>query len=107
LKYRSRTDIVAVILEMAKEDPVTKTHLFFASFLSFELFKDYLSILLEKGLLSYVPNRQAYVTTAKGRQYLDTYNEVTVLSKLVDVMKQETALATNEFTVKHFKNNGG
>ena len=43
MKYRSRTDIVALILEATK-DGAAKTKIMYKAFLSYSQLKDYLSI---------------------------------------------------------------
>jgi predicted transcriptional regulator len=90
LKYRSQTDIVARILEGAASGPATKTKLFYASYLSFDRFTDYLSIILEKHLLEFLPDRRRYHTTTKGEQYLATYGEMNTLSGIIDALKKDS-----------------
>jgi predicted transcriptional regulator len=90
LKYRSQTDIVARILERAASGPATKTKLFYASFLSFDRFTDYLSIMLEKHLLEFLPDRRIYRTTVIGEEYLATYDELNMLSGMIDILKKDS-----------------
>ncbi|MFL6431808.1 MAG: winged helix-turn-helix domain-containing protein, partial [Nitrososphaeraceae archaeon] len=48
MKYRSRTDIVGLILEAANGG-ATKTRIMYKAFLSYAQLKEYLTVLLEKG----------------------------------------------------------
>ncbi len=69
MKYRSRTDITALILEAANGG-ATKTRIMYKAYLSFAQLREYLSMLLEKGLLDYVEGRAIYKTTEKGLRVL-------------------------------------
>ncbi|MFL6460540.1 MAG: winged helix-turn-helix domain-containing protein, partial [Nitrososphaeraceae archaeon] len=65
MKYRSRTDIVALILEAANGG-VTKTRIMYKAFLSYAQLKEYLTVLLQNDLLEYEEERQNFRTTEKG-----------------------------------------
>lgn len=75
MKYRSRTDIAAAILEIAVDGAI-KTKIMYKAFLSFPQLKEYLSVLEEKGLLDYVATDREYRTTDKGRHFLKMYKDV-------------------------------
>jgi predicted transcriptional regulator len=75
MKYRSRTDITAQILEAANGG-VTKTKIMYKAFLSYAQLKEYLSVLVENGLLEYVEGEQVYKTTDKGNRFLKIYNQI-------------------------------
>lgn len=75
MKYRSRTDIVALILEATK-DGAAKTKIMYKAFLSYSQLKDYLSILLERELIEYSDKDQIFRITDKGRRYLYLYSKV-------------------------------
>lgn len=80
MKYRSRSEIVGEILASARElEGVTKTRIMFNAYLSFAQLKDYLALLIESGLLEYMPERNRYRTTAKGVRMLDAWNKVNEL----------------------------
>ena len=65
MKYRSRSEIVAIILEAANGG-TTRTRIMYKAFLSFAQLKEYLSMLLEKGLIEYEEGTRRYKTTEKG-----------------------------------------
>jgi predicted transcriptional regulator len=75
VKYRSRTDIAAAILEIAVDGAI-KTKIMYKAFLSFPQLKEYLSVLEEKGLLEYLSTDHEYRTTDKGKQFLKMYKDV-------------------------------
>lgn len=75
MKYRSRTDIIGQILEAA-QGGTTKTKIMYQAYLSYAQLKEYLSILMENGLIEYVPAEHIYRTTEKGQRFKRTYNEI-------------------------------
>jgi predicted transcriptional regulator len=77
MKYRSRSEIVGEILTSAGElEGVTKTRIMFNAYLSFAQLKDYLAILMENGLLEYLPESNRYRTTSKGVRMIDAWKRV-------------------------------
>ena len=75
MKYRSRTDIVSQILEAANGS-ATKTKIMYKAYLSYAQLKEYLSVLVENGLLEYQEGELKYKTTERGLLFMKTYNEI-------------------------------
>jgi predicted transcriptional regulator len=75
MKYRSRTDIVGLILEAANGGGATKTKIMYKAFLSYAQLKEYLGMLLENGLLEYEHETHSFRTTEKGLHILQMYNQ--------------------------------
>ena len=75
VKYRSRTEIVAMILEAANGG-ATKTKIMYKAFLSYAQLREYLSVLIENTLLEYLDGSQTYKTTEKGLNFLKMHNEI-------------------------------
>ena len=75
MKYRSRTEIVSMILEAANGG-ATKTRIMYKAFLSYAQLKEYLSVLIENNLLEYLEGTQTYKTTEKGFNLLKMHNEI-------------------------------
>jgi predicted transcriptional regulator len=75
MKYRSRTEIASRILESATSG-TTKTKIMYKAFLSYAQLKEYLSVLIENGLLEYLEGDQVYKTTDKGNRFLKIYNQI-------------------------------
>ena len=79
MRYRSRTEISAAILEAANGG-ATKTKIMYKAFLSYAQLKEYLSVLNENGLLEHNEEDQKYNTTAKGIKFLGFFNQMETLS---------------------------
>ncbi|HKW05795.1 MAG TPA: winged helix-turn-helix domain-containing protein [Nitrososphaerales archaeon] len=75
MKYRSRIDIVAMILQSAMRG-ATKTKLMYGAYLSYAQLKEYLNFVQERGLLVYEDGLQVYRLTPKGMHFLNIYEEV-------------------------------
>ena len=75
MKYRSRTEIVSMILEAANGG-ATKTRIMYKAFLSYAQLREYLSVLIENNLLEYLEGIQSYKTTEKGLNLLKMHNEI-------------------------------
>ena len=75
MKYRSRTEIVSMVLEAANGG-ATKTRIMYKAFLSFAQLREYLSLLIENNLLEYLEGSQTYKTTEKGFNLLNMHNQI-------------------------------
>jgi len=75
MKYRSRTEIVSMILEAANGG-ATKTKIMYKAFLSYAQLKEYLSVLIENKLIEYLEGTQTYKTSGKGFNLLKMHNEI-------------------------------
>ena len=75
MKYRSRTEIVSMILEAANGG-ATKTRIMYKAFLSYAQLKEYLSVLIENNLIEYLEGTQTYKTNEKGFNLLKMHNEI-------------------------------
>ena len=86
---RDRLGIMAEIMKVANGGRL-KTQIMYGVSLSFSQLREYLSFLIEMGFLQVrVENRKrVYETTAKGIQYIESYNEMSNLLR-----KQESAEA--------------
>ena len=62
MKYRSRTDIIAMILQAAING-ATKTRIMYGAYLSYAQVKEYLSFLIEKDLIRYEEGSAIYKLT--------------------------------------------
>ncbi|MGE0243556.1 MAG: winged helix-turn-helix domain-containing protein, partial [Nitrososphaeraceae archaeon] len=78
MKYRSRTEIVATILD-STNGGATKTKIMYNAFLSYNQLKEYLSILIENNLLEYLEGTKIFRTTEKGLNLLKIHNEMSEL----------------------------
>jgi predicted transcriptional regulator len=76
MKYRSRTEIVGLILEAANGGRATKTRIMYKAFLSFAQLREYLTTLQDNELIEYEGGMQTYRTTEKGMRLLDIYEKM-------------------------------
>jgi predicted transcriptional regulator len=82
MKYRSRTDIVGLILEATNGGGATKTKIMYKAFLSFAQLKEYLMVLLENDLIEYEEGEKTYRTTPKGMRLLQIFNNMQELNPI-------------------------
>ena len=75
MKYRSRMDITAAILDIAVGGAI-KTKIMYRAFLSFPQLKEYLEMLTDSGMLEYSEKERMYHTTDAGKHFLKMYKEV-------------------------------
>ena len=75
MKYRSRTEIIDMILQ-ASRSGITKTKIMYKAYLSYTQVKEYLSLMLEKDLIMYEEGSQIYRVTENGLHFLHTYGEI-------------------------------
>jgi predicted transcriptional regulator len=75
MKYRSRTEIVAMILD-STNGGTTKTKMMYKAFLSYHQLKEYLLMLIENDLIEYLNGTQTFRTTEKGLRFLKMHNEI-------------------------------
>ena len=78
MKYRSRTEITAMILDTANME-TTKTKIMYNAYLSYNQLKEFLSILIENNLLEFLEGARTFRTTEKGLNFLKMYREMTEL----------------------------
>ncbi|HEV8405122.1 MAG TPA: winged helix-turn-helix domain-containing protein [Nitrososphaera sp.] len=76
MKYRSRTDIVADILDAASGYGANKTKIMYRAYLSFGQVKEYLSVLIASGLLERIEAVNVYRTTEKGKKFMRGYSHM-------------------------------
>jgi predicted transcriptional regulator len=82
MKYRDRNEIIAQILETANGNRVRLTKIMYDVFLSHTLTKEYVRLLIEKGLIEYLDGERTFKTTDKGMAFLGIHNRVQELSPL-------------------------
>ena len=81
---RSRTEIVAMILDAANGG-TTKTKIMYFAFISYNQLNEYLSLLIENNLIEYLDGTHKFKTTAKGLNLLKIHNEMAELLQVTTV----------------------
>ena len=75
MKYRSRTEIISMILDSVTVG-TTKTKIMYKAYLSYTQLKEYLSLLEQSGMIMYENGSQVYKITEKGRKFLKLSIEI-------------------------------
>jgi predicted transcriptional regulator len=88
MKYRSRTEITAMILDTANTE-TTKTKIMYNAYLSYNQLKEYISILIENNLLEYLEGARTFRTTEKGLNFLKMHREMTELLQTTTISKND------------------
>ncbi len=76
MKYRSRVEILAQILEIANGNSVKIPKIIRYSNTPHELLKQYLSQLIANGLLEYHETQRTYKTAYRGIHFVSKYNQI-------------------------------
>ncbi len=84
MKYRSRTEIIAMMLQAASQG-ATKTRIMYRAYLSYAQLKEYLKLLEDGGLVNYEAGTMLYKLTEKGLTFLHTYDKMTELVPMPSV----------------------
>lgn len=87
MKYRSRTDIIAMILQ-ASMNGATKTRLMYSAYLSYAQVQEYLQYLTERKLIGFEEGTHSYTLTEQGLHFLRVYDEIS------DIVSLKSAEAT-------------
>ena len=72
--YRGRLDIIADILHVVSEN-AKKTQIMYKANLSYKVLQKYLAEIVEASLIDFEDEKRCYILTAKGREFLDGYQE--------------------------------
>ena len=100
--HRNRLEIIADILEVAKEGQL-KTRILYDGNLSFAQLNEYLALMIKMGLLEVNMDneKRVYRTTNKGFKYLESYEEISsLLTKEYDKPRKKSLYLTSWIFVK-------
>src|SRR5438132_3678228 len=86
MKYRDKNEIIAQILESANGNRVRLTKIMYDVYLSHTITKEYLVLLIEKGLIEYLDGEKTFKTTAKGMDFLRIHNRVQELNPVTTIL---------------------
>jgi len=79
-KKRNKVEVINDILKtiQSKHGPIKSSHIMFKSNLSYEMMKEYLKELLEKGFIAEtnVKKSKTYTVTEKGQLFMDKFRTV-------------------------------
>ncbi|HEX6282136.1 MAG TPA: winged helix-turn-helix domain-containing protein [Nitrososphaera sp.] len=78
MKYRSKIDIIVIMLEAARHGG-RKSKIMYWSYLTSHQLRTYLEIVIGNGLLEYDSTKERYSTTERGLRLLDLYGSMSGL----------------------------
>jgi predicted transcriptional regulator len=101
LKARSRTEIIGLILQAVEAEPLTCSKIMYQAMLNFKQATDYYSaVMIQQGLVKYLPLDRKYAITDKGRQFLTLFNETSnLLTAFHDDMADNNLQVKNQQTL--------
>ena len=76
MKYRDKNEIIAQILESAYNKRVQLTKIMHDAYLPHAMTKEYMTDLVEKGLIEYLDGERSFKTTEKGMYFLNILSRV-------------------------------
>ena len=82
MKYRDKNEILAQILESANGNRIRLTKIMYDVYLSHATTRDYLVLLIKKGLIEYLYGERTFKTTEKGMNFLRIRNSLQELRPL-------------------------
>jgi len=81
--YRGRLEIIADILQVAKEN-AKKTQIMYQANLSYKVLQRYLAKLVEASLICFEDEKRCYMLTNKGRKFLEAYEKYSRTHKRIE-----------------------
>jgi len=94
MNYRDRNEITAQILESANGNRVRLSKIMYDGYLSHTVTKEYLGLLIEKGLIEYIDGERTFKTTEKGMNFLRIHNRVQELSPLTTNLQKKEEMVS-------------
>jgi predicted transcriptional regulator len=82
MKYRDKNEIIAQILESANGNRIRLTKIMYDVYLSHAMTREYLVLLIKKGLIEYLDGERTFKTTEKGMNFLSIHNSLQELRPL-------------------------
>ena len=87
MKYRDRNEIIAQILESTNGNRIGLTKIMYNVYLSHTTTREYLVLLIKRGLIDYLDGERTFKTTENGMNFLRIHNRVQELSPLTTKLK--------------------
>ena len=76
-RHRSRTDMIAAVLEAAAGGS-NFTRIMFTAYMSYQQCTQYIDLVRKRELLAFDKGSRTYSTTQKGRQFLGIYEKIKI-----------------------------
>ena len=94
MKYRDSNEIAAQILQIANGKRVRLSKIMYDGYLSHTATKEYLGLLIEKGLIEYLDGERTFKTTDKGMNFLRIINRVQELTPLATNLQKRKEMVS-------------
>jgi predicted transcriptional regulator len=94
MKYRDRNEITAQILESAYGNGVRLSKMMCDRYLSYTVTKEYLGLLIEKGLMEYLDGERTFRTTQKGVNFLRIHDRVQELTPIATNLQKKEQMVS-------------
>ena len=99
MTYRSKTDIIAVILKSASiNGGAVKSKIMYEGFLAWAQVQEYLSLLLKNDLIKYQERGRTFIITEKGVRFLNIHNDLNKLMTAKQIENNKTAQTSSAQT---------
>ncbi|MFZ0511894.1 MAG: winged helix-turn-helix domain-containing protein [Candidatus Nitrosopolaris sp.] len=79
---------MGLVLNAADGVGATKTNLMYSAFISFNQLKEYLSLLVENGLIQNEKGTHTYRTTEKGKRFLQIQNNIDEVGPIIYISEK-------------------
>jgi predicted transcriptional regulator len=80
--YRDKFDIITSILDIANGDEVKQVKILVKANIPHNVFKEFLFLLHQNGLIEYTQSQRTYRTTTKGLHFLSIVNEMKTIANI-------------------------
>lgn len=97
MRYRDKNEIIAQILEIANNKRVQLTKIMHDAYLPYAMTKEYMTDLIEKGLMEYLDGERSFKTTEKGTYFLSLLSRVQELGPLTTKSRRTRPPTIKEF----------
>jgi predicted transcriptional regulator len=104
LKHRTKEEIAALILEsIVHTNRATQTIIMYKAYLTHVQLKQFLSSLMEKGLIEYHKEDRLYTITEKGMHFLEIYNQLNQLhtSNMFNIAREFQTIEPTQVADEH------
>ncbi len=97
MKYRDKNEIIAQILETANNKRVQLPKIMHDAYLPHAMTKEYMTDLVEKGLIEYLDGERSFKTTEKGMDFLNILSKVQELGPLTTKLSRTRSSSISEY----------
>lgn len=97
MRHRDKNEIIVQILESANNKSVQLTKIMQDAYLPHSMTKEYMTNLVEKGLIEYLDGERSFKTTEKGMYFLNILSRVQELDPLTTKLSRTRSPSISEY----------